>query len=66
MGSSFTQTSLVSFKTLYEMKNNKSVDIGNEIRIFGESFNEKIDYQDDSNKKKNIIYISLKKDLQLF
>ena len=42
MGSSFTQTSLVSFKTLYEMKNNKSVDIGNEIRIFGESYNEKI------------------------
>ena len=29
-------------KTLYEMKNNKSVDIGNEIRIFGESYNEKI------------------------
>ena len=24
------------------MKNNKSVDIGNEIRIFGESYNEKI------------------------
>ena len=42
MGSSFTQTSLISFKTLYEMKNNKSVDIGNEIRIFGESYNEKI------------------------
>ena len=42
MGSSFTQTSLVSFKTLYEMKNNKSVDIGNEIKIFGESYNEKI------------------------
>ena len=42
MGSSFTQTSLVSFKTLYELKNNKSVDIGNEIRIFGESYNEKI------------------------
>ena len=42
IGSSFTQTSLVSFKTIYEMKNNKSVDIGNEIRIFGESYNEKI------------------------
>ena len=42
MGSSFTQVSLVSFKTIYEMKNNKSVDIGNEIRIFGESYNEKI------------------------
>ena len=42
MGSSFTQTSLVSFRTIYETKNNKTVDIGNEIRIFGESFNEKI------------------------
>lgn len=42
MGSSFTQTSLVSFRTIYETKNNKTIDIGNEIRIFGESFNEKI------------------------
>ena len=42
MGSSFTQTSLVSFRTIYETKNNKTVDIGNEIRIFGESSNEKI------------------------
>ena len=42
MGSSFTQTSLVSFKTIYDKKNNKTVDIGNEIRIFGESYNEKI------------------------
>ena len=42
MGSSFTQTSLVSFRTIYEKKNNKTVDIGNEIRVFGESYNEKI------------------------
>ena len=42
MGSSFTQVSLVSFRTIYEKKNNKTVDIGNEIRIFGESYNEKI------------------------
>ena len=42
MGSSFTQTSLVSFRTIYETKNNKTIDIGNEIRIFGESCNEKI------------------------
>ena len=42
MGSSFTQTSLISFKTIYDKKNNKTVDIGNEIRIFGESYNEKI------------------------
>ena len=42
MGSSFTQASLVSFKTIYEKKNNKSVDIGNEIKIYGESYNEKI------------------------
>ena len=42
MGSSFTQVSLVSFKTIYEKKNNKTTDIGNEIRIFGESYNEKI------------------------
>ena len=42
MGSSFTQASLVSFRTIYEKKNNKSVDIGNEIKIYGESYNEKI------------------------
>ena len=42
MGSSFTQASLVSFKTIYEKKNNKSVDVGNEIKIYGESYNEKI------------------------
>ena len=42
MGSSFTQVSLVSFRTIYEKKNNKTTDIGNEIRIFGESYNEKI------------------------
>ncbi len=32
----------MSFKTIYEKKNNKTTDIGNEIRIFGESYNEKI------------------------
>ena len=42
MGSSFTQVSLVSFRTIYETKKNKTTDIGNEIRIFGESYNEKI------------------------
>ena len=42
MGSSFTQVSLVSFRTIYEKKNNKTTDIGNEIRVFGESYNEKI------------------------
>jgi hypoxia up-regulated 1 len=42
MGSSYTQVSLISFKTIYEMKNNKSVDIGNEIKIYGESYNEKL------------------------
>ena len=42
MGSSFTQVSLISYKTLYDIKNNKTVDIGNEIKIYGESYNEKL------------------------
>ena len=42
MGSSYTQVSLISFKTIYELKNNKSVDIGNEIKIYGESYDEKL------------------------
>ena len=42
MGSSYTQVSLISYRTIYEMKNNKSVDIGNEIKIYGESYDEKL------------------------
>jgi len=42
MGSSYTQTSLISFRTIYETKNNKSVDIGNEIKIYGEAYDEKL------------------------
>ena len=42
MGSSYTQVSLISYKTIYELKNNKSVDIGNEIKIYGESYDEKL------------------------
>ena len=42
MGSSYTQVSLISFRTIYELKNNKSVDIGNEIKIYGESYDEKL------------------------
>ena len=42
MGSSYTQASLVSFRTIYEMKNNKTVDVGNEIRVFAETYDEKL------------------------
>ena len=42
MGSSYTQVSLISFRTIFELKNNKTVDIGNEIRIYGESYDEKL------------------------
>ena len=42
MGSSYTQTSLISFKTIFEMKNNKSVDVGNEIKIYEEAYDEKL------------------------
>ena len=42
MGSSFTQVSLVSYKTIYEVKNNKTVDVGNEIKVYGESYDEKL------------------------
>ena len=58
MGSSFTQVSLVSFKTIYEKKNNKTVDIGNEIRIFGESYNEKIGGK---SFDKNMVQLMMKK-----
>ena len=58
MGSSFTQTSLVSFKTIYEIKNNKTVDIGNEIKIFGESYNEKIGGK---SFDKNMVRLMMKK-----
>ena len=42
MGSSYTQASLVSFRTIFEMKNNKTVDVGNEIRVFAETYDEKL------------------------
>ena len=42
MGSSYTQVSLISFRTIFELKNNKTVDIGNEIKIYGESYDEKL------------------------
>ena len=42
MGSSYTQVSLISFRTIFELKNNKTVDIGNEIRIYGESYDERL------------------------
>ena len=42
MGSSYTQSSLVSFRTIFETKNNKTVDIGNEIKVYGETYDEKL------------------------
>ena len=42
MGSSYTQCSLVSFRTIFEKKNNKNVDIGNEIKVYGETYDEKL------------------------
>ena len=42
MGSSYTQSSLISFRTIFETKNNKTVDIGNEIRVYGETYDEKL------------------------
>ena len=58
MGSSYTQVSLISYRTIYEMKNNKSVDIGNEIKIYGESYDEKL-----GGKRfdKNLVYLMMKK-----
>ena len=58
MGSSFTQASLISYKTLYDKKDNKTVDIGNEIKIYGESYDEKLGgkYFD-----KNLIQLLMKK-----
>ena len=42
MGSSYTQCSLVSFRTIFEKKNNKNVDVGNEIKVYGETYDEKL------------------------
>ena len=58
MGSSYTQVSLISYRTIYENKNNKTVDIGNEIRIFGESYDEKL-----GGKRfdKNLVKLMMKK-----
>jgi len=58
MGSSYTQVSLISYRTIFEKKNNKTVDIGNEIRIFGESYDEKL-----GGKRfdKNLVKLMMKK-----
>jgi molecular chaperone DnaK (HSP70) len=32
----------VSFRTIFEKKNNKNVDIGNEIKVYGETYDEKL------------------------
>ena len=58
MGSSFTQVSLISYKTLYSKKGNQTVDIGNEIKVYGESYNEKL-----GGKRfdKNLIELLMKK-----
>ena len=58
MGSSYTQVSLVSFKTIFQNKNNKTVDVGNEIKIFGESYDEKLGGK---GFDKNLIYLMMKK-----
>ena len=58
MGSSYTQVSLISYRTIYEVKNNKTVDIGNEIKIYGESYDEKL-----GGKRfdKNLVNLMMKK-----
>ena len=58
MGSSYTQVSLISYRTIFEKKNNKTVDVGNEIRIFGESYDEKL-----GGKRfdKNLVKLMIKK-----
>lgn len=58
MGSSYTQVSLISYRTIFEKKNNKTVDVGNEIRIFGESYDEKL-----GGKRfdKNLVLLMMKK-----
>ena len=58
MGSSYTQVSLISYRTIFEKKNNKTVDVGNEIRIFGESYDEKL-----GGKRfdKNLVNLMMKK-----
>ena len=58
MGSSYTQVSLVSFKTIFQNKNNKTVDVGNEIKIFGESYDEKLGGK---GFDKSLIYLMMKK-----
>ena len=35
MESSYTQISLVSYKNIYEVQNNRTVNIGNEIKVYG-------------------------------
>ena len=42
MGSSTTDVSLVSFKTVYSFKDNKTIDLGNEVKVYGEYCNEKL------------------------
>ena len=58
MGSSYTQVSLISYRTIFEKKNNKTVDVGNEIRVFGESYDEKL-----GGKRfdKNLVKLMMKK-----
>ena len=46
MGSSYTQVFLFWYKTIYEVKNNKTIDIGNEIKVYGETYDEKIGGKD--------------------
>ena len=58
MGGSYTQASLVSFKTVYETRNNNTVDIGNEIKVLGEAWNKKLG---GSRFNKNLIEIMMKK-----
>ncbi len=42
MGSTTTDVSLISYKTLYNIKDNKTIDLGNQIKIYGEYCNEKL------------------------
>ena len=42
MGSTTTDVSLISYKTLYNIKDNKTIDLGNQIKIYGEFCNEKL------------------------
>lgn len=42
MGGSYTQASLVSFKTVYDTFLNKTVDVGNQVRVIGETWNKEL------------------------